>query len=115
MDGVQPNGPRTILVAVKDEHIIGFTGPVDLQKSGRGWFTGICADPDWGGRGIGTVLFNMLMKEFVDEGAAFSSLFTGVENHAQKIYMRAGLRVKAQFSVLSCPLGGSKGYEKRYY
>ena len=51
-DGIQPTGPRPILVAVKDEHIIGFTGPVDLQQSGRGWFTGICADPEWGGRGI---------------------------------------------------------------
>ncbi len=70
-DGVQPAGPRPLLVAMKDEQIIGFTGPVDLQRSGRGWFTGICTDPDWGGRGIATVLFNLLMKEFVAEGAAF--------------------------------------------
>ena len=114
-DGVKPAGPRPILTATKDDKIIGFTGPVDLQKSGRGWFTGICSDPEYGGKGIGSVLFNLLMREFVDEGAKFCSLFTGLDNHAQKIYMRAGLRVKAHFSVLSCPLGGSKGYEKRYY
>ena len=114
-DGVKPAGPRPILAAVKDEHIIGFTGPVDLQKSGRGWFTGICADPEWGGRGIGTVLFNMLMQEFVDEGAAFSSLFTGLHNHAQKIYMRAGMHVTARFAVMSCVLDGGEAYEKRYF
>ena len=114
-DGVKPAGPRPILTATKDDKIIGFTGPVDLQKSGRGWFTGICSDPEYGGKGIGSVLFNLLMREFVDEGAKFCSLFTGLDNHAQKIYMRAGLRVRAHFSVLSCPLGGSEGYEKRYY
>ena len=113
-DGIQPKGPRPILVGMKDGHIIGFTGPVDLQKSGRGWFTGICADPKWGGRGIGTVLFNMLMQEFVDEGAAFSSLFTGLDNHAQKIYMRAGMHVTANFAVMSCQLG-SEDYDKRYF
>ena len=114
-DGIQPTGPRPILVAVKDEHIIGFTGPVDLQQSGRGWFTGICADPEWGGRGIGTVLFNMLMREFVEEGAQFSSLFTGLDNHAQKIYMRAGMHVTANFVIMSCTLDDSAGYEKRYF
>ena len=114
-DGVKPAGPRPILAATKGDQIIGFTGPVDLQKSGRGWFTGICSDPDFGGRGIGSVLFNLLMQEFVNEGAKFCSLFTGLDNHAQKIYYRAGLRVRAHFAVLSCPLGGSAGYEKRYY
>ena len=114
VDGLKPEGPRPILVAMKDGHIIGFTGPVDLQQSGRGWFTGICADPKWGGRGIGTVLFNMLMQEFVDEGAAFSSLFTGLDNHAQKIYMRAGMHVTANFAIMSCQLG-SEEYDKRYF
>ena len=73
------------------------------------------ADPEWGGRGIGTVLFNMLMQEFVDEGAAFSSLFTGLHNHAQKIYMRAGMHVTARFAVMSCVLDGGEAYEKRYF
>ena len=114
-DGVKPAGPRPLLTATAGDQIIGFTGPVDLQKSGRGWFTGICADPNYGGKGIGSILFNLLMREFVDEGAKFCSLFTGLDNHAQKIYARAGLRVVAHFSVLSCPLGGSAGYEKRYF
>ena len=102
-------------VHTKDDLIVGFTGPVDLQKSGRGWFTGICTDPDFGGKGIASVLFNMLMREFVDEGAQFCSLFTGLDNHAQKIYRRAGLDVVAHFAVLSRPLGTCERYEKRYF
>ena len=100
VDGVRPAGPRPLLVAVKDGHIIGFTGPVDRQQSGRGWFTGICVDPAYGGRGIGTVLFNLLMREFVDAGVAFSSLFTGTDNHAQKIYRRAGFEPRARRAVM---------------
>ena len=100
VDGIAPTGPRPILVAMKDEHIIGFTGPVGCQQSGRGWFTGICVDPNYGGKGIGSVLFNMLMREFIGVGAQFSSLFTGTTNHAQKIYRRAGFAPHARWAVM---------------
>ncbi|MBQ9264108.1 MAG: GNAT family N-acetyltransferase [Clostridia bacterium] len=103
-DGIRPSGPRPLLTAVHDGQIVGFTGPVDLQKSGRGWFTGICTDPTYGGKGIATVLFNLLMQAFVDEGARFSTLFTGSENHAQKIYLRAGLRPVREFAMMTLPL-----------
>ena len=105
-DGRQPQGPRTLLTATHGERIIGFTGPVDLQASGRGWFTGICTDPQWGRRGIASVLFHLLMREFAAEGAAFTSLFTGRDNPAQRIYRRSGLEVCAHFCALSCPLNG---------
>ena len=100
VDGIEPAGPRPILVAMKDGHIIGFTGPVGRQQSGRGWFTGICVDPDFGGRGIGSILFNLLMSEFQQAGAGFSSLFTGTSNHAQKIYRRAGFEPRAYWAVM---------------
>ena len=83
---------------------MGFTGPVDKQKSGRGWFTGICTDPLFERRGIATVLFNLLMQAFVEEGAAFSTLFTGTDNHAQKIYRAAGMRTVRQFSIMTMGL-----------
>lgn len=106
-DGRRPRGPRPLLTATREGKIIGFTGPVDLQESGRGWFTGICTDPEWSGRGIASALFGLLMREFVAEGAAFTSLFTGRDNPAQRIYHRAGLSVRARFCVLSCPLSES--------
>ena len=106
-DGIRPAGPRTILAAVHEGHIVGFTGPVDKQKSGRGWFTGICTDPEFGRRGIATVLFNSLLDAFVREGAAFTSLFTGEDNPAKKIYLGAGMREARRFALMALPLGGS--------
>ena len=105
-DGIPPKGPRILLTAVSGDQIVGFTGPVDLQKSGRGWFTGICTDPSFERKGIATVLFNLLMEAFVREGAAFSTLFTGLESHARKVYERAGMRPVRQFSLMAMPLKG---------
>ena len=105
-DGRRPAGPRPLLTATTGGHIVAYTGPVDLQKSGRGWFTGICCDPNYGGRGIASILFNQLMREFVAEGAKFSTLFTGETNFAQKIYSRAGFRIVARFDGLTKPLKG---------
>lgn len=105
-DGRRPAGPRPLLTATTGGHIVAYTGPVDLQTSGRGWFTGICCDPNYGGRGIASILFNQLMREFVAEGAKFSTLFTGETNFAQKIYSRAGFRIAARFDGLTKPLKG---------
>ncbi len=99
--GKVPAGPRPLLAATCGGYLVGFTGPVDLQESGRGWFCGICTDPMFEKRGIATVLFHLLMQEFIAEGAAFSTLFTGVENHAQKIYLRAGFRPVRRFAMMS--------------
>ena len=102
--GIPPAGPRPLLVAVHEKHIVAFTGPVDLQKSGRGWFCGICTDPMYERRGIASVLFHLLMREFIAEGAAFSTLFTGNTNHAQRIYLRAGFRIVRRFALMEKPL-----------
>lgn len=103
-NGKVPDGPRPMLVATHEKKIAGFTGPVDRQDSGRGFFTGICTDPLYERRGIATVLFNLLMREFLDEGATFSTLFTGDTNHAQKLYLRTGFRLVRRFAQLSKPL-----------
>ena len=103
-DGIRPQGPRPLLIALHEGHIVGFTGPVDLQKSGRGWFTGICTDPLYERRGIATVLFNLLMQSFVQEGAQFTTLFTGTDSHAQKVYRRAGLRPVREFALMALTL-----------
>jgi ribosomal protein S18 acetylase RimI-like enzyme len=99
-DETSCKNPRPILAATYEGYIVGFTGPVDLEPSGRGWFTGICTDPEFEGRGIATVLFNCLMQEFVAVGAIFSTLFTGDTNHAQRLYRRTGFEVVRHFSVM---------------
>lgn len=92
--------PRPILAAVHDGHIVGFTGPVDKQENGRGWFTGICTDPLYEKRGIAGVLFNDLMGQFIKVGAAYSTLFTGTENHAQRLYLKTGFKPARYFAIL---------------
>ena len=99
-----PAGPRPMLVATSGERIVAFTGPVDKQDSGRGWFCGIMTDPEFERRGIASVLFNLLMQEFIAEGAVFSTLFTGDSNHAQRIYKRAGFNVVRRFALMQKPL-----------
>lgn len=95
----RPN-PLPVLVANDNGKICGFTGPIDVEQSGRGWFCGIGVDPGYGGDGIGTTLFCMLMKSFKDIGAQFSSLFTGLDNPARKIYERAGFTVIKTWAVM---------------
>lgn len=89
--------PRPILAATVPGYLVGFTGPVDVQASGRGWFTGICTDPYYEKRGIATALFHLLMQEFIAAGAAFSTLYTGENNHARRIYERAGFTPALRF------------------
>lgn len=113
-DGRKPAGPRILLTASREGHIVGFTGPVDIQKSGRGWFTGICTDPLWAGHGIASTLFDLLLEEFYKEGAEFCSLFTGVENSAQRIYRRAGLQVVARFCAMSLSISDDE-WTPRYF
>lgn len=91
---------RPMHVAVADDFVVGFTGPVDRETSGRGWFSGICTDPEFERRGIATVLFNLLMQEFIAIGADFSTLFTGDTNHARRIYLRTGFRAVKSFAVM---------------
>ena len=98
--------PRPILAAVTDGHIVGFTGPVDRQENGRGWFTGICTDPLYEKRGIAGVLFNDLMGEFIKVGAAYSTLFTGTENHAQRLYLKTGCQPARYFAIMKKTVEG---------
>ena len=93
--------PRPILAATVPGHIIAFTGPVDRQENGRGWFTGICTDPLYEKRGIATVLFSDLMEQFILAGALYSTLFTGTENHAQRLYSKAGFRPVRHFCIMA--------------
>ncbi len=99
-DELAKENPRPILAATVPGHIVAFTGPVDRQENGRGWFTGICTDPLYERRGIATVLFSDLMEQFIRVGALYSTLFTGVENHAQRLYAKAGFRVARHFCIM---------------
>lgn len=90
-----------MLVALCGDEVAGFTGPVYPEKTGRGYFAGIAVAKEHGGRGLGTLLFCRLCREEKAAGSRYMSLFTGSENHAQKIYLQAGFQVRRRFSVMT--------------
>jgi GNAT superfamily N-acetyltransferase len=99
-DNLSLEKPHPILIVNHQGKIRGFAGPIAVQPSGRGWFAGIGIDPGYGGQGIGTVLFSRLMKSFSDRGARFSTLFTGEENPARRIYERTGFKPVKKWAVM---------------
>lgn len=90
-----------MLVALKENVVVGFSGPVYPEATKRGYFAGIAVAKEHEKQGLGLVLFNRLCQEEKAAGAEYMSLFTGIDNHAQKIYLQAGFEVKRVFAVMS--------------
>lgn len=92
--------PAPILIAQKDGEILGWTGPVYTQPSGRGYLGGIGVHPKTQGHGLGKSLFCMLCQRSKENGAKFMTLFTGSENLAREIYLYAGMKLVQSFAIL---------------
>ncbi|TVQ28701.1 MAG: GNAT family N-acetyltransferase [Spirochaetaceae bacterium] len=89
-----PDGPADPVLVVEDgDRVCGFTGPIRVQQSGRGYFAGIGVHSDYRGRGAGKALFAALCMELTEIGASFMTLFTGETNPARNIYEAAGFRI----------------------
>lgn len=99
-DNLSLEKPYPIVVASDNGEICGFAGPIEVQKSGRGKFSGIGVDSKHQGAGIGKLLFFMLCESFKAEGAGFMSLFTGIENNAKRMYDAAGFNVVKTWAVM---------------
>ena len=59
-----------------------------------------CVEPSLRGHGLGTLLFNRLCLAERACGAQYMSLFTGVNNPAQRIYQAAGFTPRRYFAVM---------------
>lgn len=92
--------PDPMLVVQKDGVILGWTGPMYPQPSGRGYFAGIGVHPNTQGLGLGKSLFCHLVYESKKYGAKFMTFFTGADNLARNIYLYAGFRIIQSFCVL---------------
>ncbi len=79
-----------ILIAAKQNLIIGFAGPLYVEKNMRGYFAGIGIESSYRGLGLGTVLFSSLCENLKLLGANYMTLFTGDQNPARKIYESHG-------------------------
>ena len=93
------DGPQ-LLIAQKDGEILGFTGPIFTEDSGRGYLAGIGIHPKVQGRGLGKTLFCELCYQHKIKGSKFMTLFTGSDNPARNIYMYAGMKPVQSFAIM---------------
>ena len=99
-NNLKKDNPNKMLVVVKNNKILGWTGPLFTTNSKRGYFAGIGIHPNIQGLGIGSSLFSELIYQSKINGSEFMSLFTGSENPARKIYLKAGFKIVKSFAVL---------------
>lgn len=96
----QQANPLPLIVALDDQSVIGFAGPLKVTEDGRGWFGGIGLLPNYRGQKIGKYLFGNLCFKLKDIGARYMTLFTGRDNVARYIYEATGFQVKAHFVTM---------------
>ncbi len=96
LNGLKRGDP--VLITEDQGKMIGFTGPLHIQASGRGYFAGIGVHSDYRGLGLGKVLFAGLCYELSQLGATFMTLFTGENNPARKIYEHADFSIVKTFA-----------------
>lgn len=90
----EKNAPHNpVLIVHRDGRIGGFTGPLYVQPSGRGYFAGIGVHSEFRGHGAGRVLFGHLCKTHKEMGATYMTLFTGESNNARYIYEQEGFTI----------------------
>lgn len=87
------DGGDPVVIAEHKGKAVGFTGPLHVQPSGRGYFAGIGVHSEYRKFGLGKALFSMLCKSLKDMGAGYMTLFTGETNPARNIYQSAGFKI----------------------
>lgn len=90
--------PKPFLVASENGKMVGWTGAMWNEESGRGHFDGIIVDPDIRGAGLGKALFCYLCYYSKLNGAKYMTFFTGLDNPARYIYLHAGFKIAQSFA-----------------
>ncbi len=98
--------PLPLLVVTHFDKVVGFTGPLENQKNGRGYFAGIGVLQSYQGKKLGKTLFYRLCEELKLMGAQYMTLFTGRNNPAKHIYVSAGFVVVKSFMIIKKFLKG---------
>lgn len=94
----RPGGGDPVIIAEHKGRAVGFTGPIRVQESGRGYFAGIGVHSDYRQYGLGKSLFSTLCLELKKIGAGYMTLFTGETNPARRIYSSAGFKIVKTWS-----------------
>ena len=90
--------PYPFLVVAKDNKVVGWTGALWNESTGRGHFDGIAILPSVRGKGLGKALFSLLAYNSKINGAKFMTFYTGLTNHARYIYMKSGFKIVQSFA-----------------
>lgn len=94
----RPDGGDPVIIAEHKGRAVGFTGPIRVQESGRGYFAGIGVHSEYRQYGLGKVMFSTLCQSLKDIGAQYMTLFTGETNPARRIYQSAGFKIVKTWS-----------------
>ena len=92
--------PYPFLVVAKDNKIMGWTGAMWNEESGRGHFDGIAILEEVRGNGVGKALFASLANYNKMNGAKFMTFYTGLNNFARFIYKGAGFKIVQSFCFM---------------
>ena len=92
--------PYPFLVVSSKGKIVGWTGALWNEESGRGHFDGIAILESVRGRGLGKALFSLLAYHSKLNGAKFMTFYTGLTNHARYIYMKAGFKIEQSYALM---------------
>lgn len=92
--------PYPFLVVSDKGQIVGWTGALWNEASGRGHFDGIAILERVRGRGLGKALFSLLAYHSKLNGAKFMTFYTGLTNHARYIYMKAGFKIEQSYALM---------------
>lgn len=92
--------PHPFLVVSNKGKVVGWTGAMWNEESGRAHFDGIAILDSVRGRGLGKALFSLLAYYSKNNGAKFMTFYTGLTNHARYIYMKAGFKIAQTFAIM---------------
>ena len=90
--------PYPFVVASDHGKMVGWTGSIYTEASGRGHLDGIAVSPSIRGKGLGTGVFAKLCMESKKNGAKYMTFFTGLDNPARYIYLGAGFHIACSFA-----------------
>lgn len=93
--------PLPFLVISNNGKVMGWTGAMYTESSGRAHFDGIAISTKVRGRGLGQGLWCSLGKYSKEHGSIFMTFFTGRTNHARYIYLKSGFKIIQSFAIMN--------------
>lgn len=98
MNNLKKPHPMPFLVALDNNKVVGWTGAMYKEETGRGHLDGICVAPNSRNLGLGKALFCYLCAYLKEHGASYMTFFTGLDNKARYIYLFAGFKIAQSFA-----------------